>query len=176
MMGVCCVNMVSLCSGVGCIDLAASWYGIQTVLFCEIDPYCQQVLAKRFSGIPLIPDIRDVTAERVREVTGLERIDIVCGGWPCQPHSVAGKRLGAQDERDLWPEFRRVLRDLKPRWFVGENVPGILSTDAGRFFGTVLQNLAEMGFDVRWGVHGACDVGAPHRRDRVFLLAHATGA
>ncbi|MCL6490181.1 MAG: DNA cytosine methyltransferase, partial [Alicyclobacillus mali] len=80
------------------------------------------------------------------------------------------------DERDLWPEFRRVLRDLRPRWFVGENVPGILSTDAGRFFGAVLRDLAEIGFDVRWGVHRACDVGAPHRRERVFLLAYTTDA
>ncbi|MCL6594007.1 MAG: DNA cytosine methyltransferase [Alicyclobacillus sp.] len=167
------LNMVSLCSGVGCIDLAASWLGIRTVLFCEIDPFAQRVLEKRFPGVPIISDIRNVNAHTVREATGLERIDIVCGGWPCQPHSVAGKRQASQDERDLWPEFRRVLRELMPRWFVGENVRGLLSSDAGRFFGGVLRDLAQLGFDVRWSVHGACDVGAPHRRERAFLLAYA---
>ena len=90
----------------------------------------------------------------------------------CQPHSLAGRRKASCDERDLWPEFARVIRETEPRWVVGENVVGLLSSDANRFFGSVLRDLAQMGCSVGWGVWGACDVGAPHRRDRVFIVAH----
>jgi len=100
-------------------------------------------------------------------------IDIISGGFPCQPHSVAGKRKGPADERNLWPEFRRIIGEIKPRWVVAENVSGLFSSDAGRFFGTVLADLAALGYLVGWCTFGAVDVGAWHRRDRVFIVAHA---
>jgi len=99
-------------------------------------------------------------------------IDIISGGFPCQPHSVAGKRKGSGDERDLWPEFRCIIGEIKPRWVVAENVPGLFSSDAGRFFGTILADLAALGYSVGWCTFGAVDVGAWHRRDRVFIVAY----
>jgi DNA (cytosine-5)-methyltransferase 1 len=100
-------------------------------------------------------------------------IDIISGGFPCQPHSVAGKRKGSLDERNLWPEFRRIIGEIKPRWVVAENVPGLFSSDAGRFFGEVLADLAALGYSTGWCTYGAVDVGALHRRNRVFIVAHA---
>jgi DNA (cytosine-5)-methyltransferase 1 len=102
----------------------------------------------------------------------LESVDVVCGGFPCQPHSLAGKRAGADDERDLWPHFARLVRELRPRWVVAENVPGLLSSDAGRFFGTVLGDLAACGYDAEWDCLPAAAFGAPHRRDRVWIVAY----
>ncbi len=100
-------------------------------------------------------------------------IDIIAGGFPCQPHSVAGKRKGSGDERNLWPEFRRIIGEIKPRWVVAENVPGLFSSDAGRFFGEVLADLAALGYSVGWCTYGAVDVGAWHRRNRVFIVAYS---
>ena len=94
---------------------------------------------------------------------------------PCQPHSVAGERGGADDERDLWPEFARLVREIRPRWVVAENVPGLLSTDAGRFFGGILRDLADSGYDAEWSCVGAADIGAPHRRRRVWIVAYPNG-
>ena len=98
------------------------------------------------------------------------------GGFPCQPHSVAGKRKASADERDLWPEFRRVICEIKPRWVVAENVPGLLSSDDGRFFRNVLRDFAEMGFDVGWATISAASVGAIHRRERMAIVAHANSS
>ncbi len=100
-------------------------------------------------------------------------ITLISGGFPCQPHSVAGKREGSADERNLWPEFRRVIGEVKPRWVLAENVPGIFSSDAGRFFGTILADLAEMGYAAGWATYGAVDVGALHRRNRVFIVGYS---
>src|SRR4029450_13011646 len=102
----------------------------------------------------------------------LEPVDVICGGFPCQPHSLAGRRAGANDERDLWPHFARLIRELEPRWVVAENVPGLLSSDAGRFFGTVLGDLAACGYDAEWDCLPASAFGAPHRRDRVWIVAY----
>jgi DNA (cytosine-5)-methyltransferase 1 len=101
------------------------------------------------------------------------RIDIIAGGFPCQPHSVAGKRQGSGDERNLWPEFRRIIGEIKPRWVVAENVQGLFSSDVGRFFGEVLADLAVLGYTVGWCTYGAVDVGALHRRNRVFIVAYS---
>jgi len=106
---------------------------------------------------------------------GWGRIDIISGGFPCQPHSVAGKRKGSSDERNLWPEFRKILDEIKPRWVVAENVPGIFSSDNGDFFGAVISDLASLGYSVGWCCYGAVDVGALHRRDRVFIVAYSNG-
>ena len=107
---------------------------------------------------------------------GSRQINIIAGGFPCQPHSVAGKHKGSDDERNLWPEFRRIIGEIKSRWIVGENVPGIFSSDAGRFFGEVVRDLAEMGYSVGWCTFGAVDVGALHRRNRVFIVAHSVNS
>ncbi|MDL2318193.1 DNA cytosine methyltransferase [Eubacteriales bacterium OttesenSCG-928-A19] len=96
-------------------------------------------------------------------------------GFPCQPHSLAGKRMASGDERDLWGEFARCIRDLNPRWVLGENVAGLLSSENGRFFGRVLRDLAQMGYRAGWALYPASWVGAIHRRERVFIVAHATG-
>jgi len=97
------------------------------------------------------------------------------GGFPCQPHSVAGKRLASADERDLWGEFARVICETKPKWVLGENVPGLLTSESGRFFGRILRDLAEMGYSAGWGVISARSVGTPHERERVFIIANANG-
>jgi DNA (cytosine-5)-methyltransferase 1 len=163
---------LSLFSGIGGIDLAAEWAGFTTVGQCEWADYPYKVLCKHWPDVPKWRDVRDVTADSVR-AAGIERIDLLSGGFPCQPHSVAGKRRASDDERDLWPELARVIGELKPRWFLGENVPGLLSSEAGRFFGRVLRDLAALGYRVGWCVYGAKDVGAPHRRDRVFIVAYS---
>ena len=175
------LNAVSLCSGVGGLELAAALGCeqaglpagvIRTVALCEADDYCRRVLALRFPGVPIFEDIRDVSRESLHERAGIRRVDILYGGIPCQPHSVAGARRGGSDERDLWPETARLVRELRPAWCVVENVPGILSSDAGRFFAAILRDLAALEYRAGWGVWGAADVGAPHQRDRVVILAH----
>ncbi len=167
---------ISLCSGIGGLDLAAEWAGFRTVAQCEIDGYASKVLAKNFKGVPNLHDIRTVTNERLRE-RGIapEEITVVSAGFPCQPYSLAGKGRGDRDERDLWGEVARVLGEVRPRWFVGENTPGLFSRENQRYFRRILSDLAALGYHVGWGIWGACDVGAPHKRERVFLVAHADG-
>ncbi len=127
-------------------------------------------------GVPNLHDIRTVTNKRLAELgIAPEEITVVSAGFPCQPYSLAGKGKGDRDERDLWGEVARVLREIKPRWFVGENTPGLFSRENQRYFRRILSDLTEMGYRVGWGIWGACDVGAPHKRDRVFLLAYAYG-
>ncbi|WP_083516845.1 DNA cytosine methyltransferase [Alicyclobacillus shizuokensis] len=163
---------LSLFSGIGGIDLAAEWAGFVTVGQCEMAEYPYHVLCKHWPDVPKWRDVRDVTADSVK-ATGIKRVDLLSGGFPCQPHSLAGKRRASDDERDLWPELARVIREIRPRWFLGENVPGLLSSETGRFFGRVLRDLAALGYRVGWCVYGATDVGAPHRRDRVFIVAYS---
>lgn len=96
------------------------------------------------------------------------------GGFPCQPHSVAGKRQASADERDLWPEYRRIISEIKPKWVVAENVRGLLSSEDGRFFRGILRDLSDLGFDAGWCTYPAAWVGAKHRRERVFTIAYST--
>lgn len=184
---------LSLFSGIGGIDLAAKWAGFETIAFCEIDPYCQKILSKHWPAVPIIGDVKDVTKERIATYTRrtyegcksqsewsssnltrlCEQTTLISGGFPCQPHSVAGKRKGSSDERNLWPEFRRVIGEIRPKWVLAENVPGLFSSDGGRFFGSVLSDLASLGYSVGWSTYGAVDVGALHRRNRVFIVAYS---
>lgn len=156
----------SLFSGIGGIDLGLERAGMVCAWQVEIKPYCQKVLAKHWPTVKRYGDIRELTGYE------LEPVDLLCGGFPCQPHSYAGKRAGSADERDLWPEFARLIRILKPEWVLAENVPGLLSSDAGRFFGRVLRDLAACGYDAEWNVLSAQALGAPHIRERVFIVAY----
>lgn len=161
----------SLCSGIGGLDLAAEWAGFETIAQCEIDDYASKVLAKNFKGVPNLHDIRTVTNERLAEYgIDAKQITVISAGFPCQPYSLAGKGKGDSDSRDLWGEVARVLGEIKPPWFVGENTPGLFARQNQRFFRKVLNDLTALGYNVGWGIWGACDVGAPHRRERVFLL------
>ena len=115
------MNHVSLFSGAGGLDLAAEWAGFETVLFCEKDPYCQKVLARHWPGVPIIDDIRSVNCESISGA-----VDVISGGFPCQPHSLLGRRKGRGDARYLWPEMYRVIQEMFPMWAVVENVLGAL--------------------------------------------------
>lgn len=163
---------LSLCSGIGGLDLAAEWAGFETVAQCEIDTYASKVLANNFPGVPNLHDIRTVTNERLAEL-GIQTPTVISAGFPCQPYSLAGKGLGDRDDRDLWGEVARVLGEIRPRWFVGENTPGLFARSNQRYFRRVFDDLAALGYSVGWGIWGACDVGALHRRERVFILAYS---
>ena len=167
---------LSLCTGIGGLDLAAEWAGFETVAQCETDEYASRVLAKNFRGVPNLHDIQTVTNERLAEF-GIDRrqITVISAGFPCQPYSLAGKGRGDRDERDLWGEVARVVGEIRPKWFVGENTPGLFARSNQRYFRRVLDDLAALGYSVGWGIWGACDVGAAHKRDRVFIMAHADG-
>lgn len=166
------LNHISLCSGIGGIDLAAEMAGFTTVAQCEIDEYASKILAKNFKGAPNLYDIRTVTNARLREY-GIDpkTITLLSAGFPCQPYSLAGKGFGDGDERDLWGEVARCIGEIKPRWFIGENTPGLFSRSNQRYFNRILRDLTEMGYRVSWGIWGACDVGAPHKRERIFICA-----
>lgn len=162
----------SLFSGIGGIDLAAEWAGFETIGQVEYAEYQNKVLKKHWPDIPRWKDVRDVTRESIIERCG-RLPDLISGGFPCQPHSLAGKRKASADERDLWGEFARIICEVKPGWVLAENVAGLRSSEAGRFFGRVLRDMAEMGYHVGWGSWGASDIGAPHRRERIFIVANS---
>lgn len=162
----------SCCSGIDGFSIAAEQAGFKTVGQCEIADYPYQVLCLRWPDVPKWRDIKDVTAESVR-ARGIQSITLLTAGFPCQPHSLAGKRQASADSRDLWSEVARTIREIGPKWFVGENVPGILSSEDGRYFGRILRDLAEMGYHAGWGCWGAVHIGAFHRRERIFIVAHS---
>jgi DNA (cytosine-5)-methyltransferase 1 len=142
--------------------------GIETCQFVERDSYCQKVLNKNFPGVPIHDNAETFTAKP-------GDFDLITAGFPCQPHSRAGKRQASKDDRDLWPELYRIICEVQPRWVVLENVVGLLSSDAGRFFRGILWDLARAGFDAEWDTVSACSVGAPHPRERVFVVAYPHG-
>ena len=166
---------LSLFSGVGGLDIAAEAAGFVTVGQCEFANYPTRILEKHWPDVPRWRDVKDLNAESFRRRTGLETVVCISGGFPCQPHSLAGKRQASADEHDLWPEYRRNIGEIKPRWVVAENVLGLLSSEDGRFFRGILRDLSELGFDVGWCAYPASWVGAIHRRERVFTVAHYRG-
>lgn len=155
----------SLFSGIGGLELGLERAGFEIKFQVENDPFCQAVLAKHWPHVARHGDIRSFP------LPDTERVDLICGGFPCQPVSVAGKRRAQADERWLWPEFARVVRVLRPRLVLVENVSGLLDGGVGH----VLGDLAALGFDAEWDVLPASAFGAPHRRERVFLAAVAGG-
>jgi DNA (cytosine-5)-methyltransferase 1 len=153
---------LDLFSGIGGFALAAQWANMDTVAFCEIDQFCQKVLAKNFPNVPIHNDIKTLNGE---DFAG---IDIITGGYPCQPFSSAGKRRGSDDPRHLWPEMLRVIRAARPNWVVCEHVVGHISNGID----TVLNDFKKEGYETRQFVIPALAVGAPHRRDRVWIVAN----
>lgn len=163
---------VDLTSGIGGFALAARWAGWETVGFCEIDPWCRQVLAQNFPGVPQHDDLKTLTAEDIRRWTSDQYV--ITAGYPCQPFSHAGKRGGTDDPRHLWPWIRELLAALgedKPRWCVFENVAGHVSLGLDR----VLADLEDEGYACWASVVPAAGVGALHRRDRVWIVAYRDG-
>lgn len=162
------LGVLSLFAGIGGFDLGLERTGgFETVAFCEIDPFCRRVLAKHWPGVPCYEDVRELTAERLA-ADGIA-VDVICGGFPCQDVSVAGNRGGLEAERSgLWSEYRRIIRELRPRVVVVENTTGLLSLGMG----TVLGDLAALGMDAQWDCVPANRLGAPHERDRVWIVAY----
>jgi len=155
----------SLFSGIGGLDLAAHWAGFDTKWFVEKEPFCQKVLAKHWPNAPIYDDVFTCAYP--------PSVDVIVGGFPCQPFSVAGNREGKDDERYLLPEMLRIVDEVKPYAVLFENVPGFPSLNDGVEFKYLLRTLAEMGFDAEWGHIFAKDAGAPHQRERWFLVAYA---
>jgi DNA (cytosine-5)-methyltransferase 1 len=159
----------SLFSGIGGFDLAAEWMGWENIFHCEWNPFGQKVLKYHF---PNSISYEDITKTDFTIHQG--RIDILTGGFPCQPYSTAGKRLGKEDERHLWPEMLRAIREIQPRWVVGENVLGLVNWSGGLVFHEVQADLEAEGYEVQPYVLPAVSVNAPHRRDRVWFVAKNT--
>ena len=161
------LKLLDLFSGIGGFSLGLESTGyFETIAFVEKDKFCQQVLQKNFKDIPIESEVRDVKGDR-------DAADIVCGGFPCQPFSVAGKRKGTDDDRYLWDETIRIVRECKPRWFIGENVEGIINIQEGMVLRQVCDDLEKEGFEVQCIVIPASGIGAWHQRKRVWILAYS---
>ena len=154
----------SLFSGIGGLDLGLERAGMECAWQVEIDDYCTRVLEKHWPDVPKYRNIK--------EIETLPHVDLICGGFPCQPTSIAGKKLWREDERWLWPEFFRIVRDIRPQFVLVENPPGIIS----RGIEDVTGDLASFGYCVEWDRLRASDFGAPHRRERTFFIAYPISA
>lgn len=155
-------TVLDLFSGIGGFSLGLERAGMQTIAFCENDSFCQKVLRKHWPNLPIHENIEELDGRQYRGT-----VDLVCGGFPCQPFSVAGKRGGKDDDRALWPEMLRVIREVEPAWAIGENVSGIIHMELDN----VLSDLEGAGYSCQSFVIPACGVDAQHKRDRVWIIA-----
>ena len=153
----------SLFSGIGGLDLGLERAGMEIVWQCEKDPFCRGVLRQHWPTARLFDDVTTIDPD------DLDPVDLICGGFPCQPVSLAGRRQGANDARWLWPAMRGIISHVRPSWVLGENTPGLITMGLDG----VLLDLEALGYACRTFVVPACAVDAPHRRDRVFIVAHA---
>jgi DNA (cytosine-5)-methyltransferase 1 len=160
----------SLFSGIGGFDLAAEWMGWENVFHCEWNPFGQRVLKHYWPNAELFTDITKSDFTKYANT-----IDVLTGGFPCQPYSSAGKRLGKEDERHLWPEMLRAIREISPRFVVGENVRGLTNWNGGLVFNEVCTDLETLGYSVAPFVIPASAINAPHQRERVWFVAQANG-
>ena len=162
------LKLLDLFSGIGGFSLGLESTGyFETIGFVEKDEFCQKVLKKNFNNIPIESEVRNVKGDRYKA-------DIITGGFPCQPFSVAGKRRGTEDDRYLWDETIRVIRECKPRWFIGENVEGIINIQEGVVLRQVCDDLEKEGFEVQCVVIPASGIGAWHQRKRVWIIANSS--
>ena len=164
------MRLLDLFSGIGGFSLGLERSGaFETVAFCEIEPYCQKVLAKHWPKVPIYDDVKTITAARLA-ADGIT-VDAICGGFPCQDISLAGKKAGLDGERSsLWFEYARIIGELRPRYVIVENVSALLNGGLDR----VLGSLAALGYDAEWHCIPASAIGAPHRRDRLWIIANTT--
>lgn len=161
--------LLDLFSGIGGFSLGLERAGFRTVAFCEVDPFCRSVLSKHWPNVPKYDDVRKLTSTRLC-ADGVGRVDAICGGFPCQDISAAGSRSGLEGERSgLWREFARIVREVRPRFAIVENVGAL----RGRGLAAILGDFAALGFDAEWHAIPAAAIGAPHLRDRVWIIATA---
>lgn len=157
-------NVLDLFSGIGGFSLGLERAGFTTVAFCEIEEFARKILAKHWPHVPIHTDIRELDGTQYRE-----SVSTVCGGFPCQPYSLAGKQAGAADDRALWPEMFRIICEIQPTWVIGENVPGIINMELD----AVLSNLEDAGYATQTFDFPACGIDAHHIRHRIWVVAHA---
>ena len=160
---------LDLFSGIGGFSLGLEATGeFETVAFCDYDPFCQKVLRKHWENVPIYGDIKELTYEKLK-ANGINNIDIITGGYPCQPFSVAGNKKGEQDPRHLWPEYFRLVQECRPTWVIGENVGGHIKLGLD----TVLSDLESEGYSARTFSISASSIGANHKRERVWIVANS---
>jgi DNA (cytosine-5)-methyltransferase 1 len=157
------MKVLDLFSGIGGFSLGLERAGMETVAFCEIDPFCQKVLKKHWPDVPIFEDVRELDYDGP--------VDLICGGYPCQPFSTAGKRKGEEDDRHLWPAMFNLIKKHRPAWVIGENVAGHINMGLDN----VLSDLGNENYATRAFVLPACSINAPHRRDRVWIVANSKG-
>jgi len=158
------MNVLDLFSGIGGFSLGLERAGMKTVAFCEIDKKCHKVLQKHWPDVPIFEDVTTLKGEYIEET-----IDVICGGFPCQDISLAGKGAGLEGARSgLWSEFHRLIKEIKPKYVIIENVSALRS----RGLDQVLREISEIGYDAEWHCITAASIGAPHRRDRVWIVAY----
>lgn len=167
------LRVLDLFSGIGGFTLGLErTQGFKTVAFCEIDPFCRRVLAKHWRGVPIYEDVRELSGQRLWDDGNTVSIQVICGGFPCQDISLAGNGAGLAGERSgLWREYARIIGDLRPWFVIVENVSALL----GRGLGDVLGDLAALGYDAEWNCIPAGGIGAPHKRDRIWIVAYPCG-
>ena len=168
------LKVLDLFSGIGGFSLGLERAGMETIAFCEIEPFCQKILNKHWPDLPIAEDIRNLTYKNgalynADRIIYHGEIDVVCGGFPCQPFSVAGRKKGTQDHRDLWPQMFRIIQQAKPTWIIGENVANFTNMA----FTRTKIDLENQGYVVQPFIVPACAVNAPHRRDRIWIVANS---